>query len=228
MPPIMNKTLNLNTSLENITNIDNSYRPSFPYFLIIFLVYLLLLLVVSNLIAGLIRCYKRSLSYLRINIILSLNHALVEISNTYVTFVVSRFGHFYFFQTRFEIIWAGVSWRVEAPFQETPAYTRYPPPTYEQCLVPIQQPSNSYKPVLVPIQQPSPSAPLLEEFLVPYRQPPYSSQQVLIPYRQPPPTNEKPQASIDEENEEHPTRLQLFRSRMQSFATRVRNMFSYN
>ena len=128
MPPIMNKTLNLNTSLKNITNIDNSYRPSFPYFLIIFLVYLLLLLVVSNLIAGLIRCYKRSLSYLRINIILSLNHALVEISNTYVTFVVSRFGHFYFFQTRFEIIWAGVSWRVEAPFQETPAYTRYLPP----------------------------------------------------------------------------------------------------
>ena len=100
----MNKTLNLNTGLENITNIDNAYNPSFPYFLIIFFVYLLLLLVVSNLIAGLIRGYKRSLSYLRINIILSLNHALVEIFNTCVTFVVSRFGHFYFFQTHFKII----------------------------------------------------------------------------------------------------------------------------
>ena len=108
------------------------------------------------------------------------------------------------------------------------SYQIPPPPTYKQCLVPIQQPSTSYEPVLVPIQQPSTSAPLLEEFLVPYRQPPYSSQQVLIPYRQPPPTNEKPQASINEENEEHPTRLQLFRSRMQSFATRVKNMFSSN
>ena len=90
-------TLNRSTSLENIKNIDNSSKTSFPCFSIIFFFYLLLLLVVSNLIAGLIRGYKRSLSYLRINIILSLNHALVEIGNTYVTFVVSRFGHFNFF-----------------------------------------------------------------------------------------------------------------------------------
>ena len=67
--------------------------------------------------------------------------------------------------------------------------------------------------------------PSYEQALVPNQQPPPSYEQVLVPYRQPPPSYEQAQASIDEE---HPTRLQLFRSRMQSIATRVKNMFSFN
>ena len=87
------KTLNMNFTnnqsqerslVPNVTNPQNveSFKPNFIVFN-----YMLILLLVSNLSSAGIRGYtRRSLPYLRINIILILNYYLVETFNTAVNY----------------------------------------------------------------------------------------------------------------------------------------------
>ena len=72
--------------VSNVTNPQNVefFKPNFIVFN-----YMLILLLVSNLSSAGIRGYRRSLPYLRINIVLILNYYLVETFNTSVSIVVN-------------------------------------------------------------------------------------------------------------------------------------------
>ena len=78
-----------NQSLESrLVNVNNSPNVGFlnPNFIVF--IYMLVILLISNLSAAAIRGYRRSLTYLRINIILILNYYLVETFNTCASIAV--------------------------------------------------------------------------------------------------------------------------------------------
>lgn len=80
-----------NSSIQNITsNTTNPPNNDFHDFNFFAFFYMLITLLVSNLSNSTIRGYRRSLPYLRINLILLLNCHLVEIFNTFVTFAVNK------------------------------------------------------------------------------------------------------------------------------------------
>ena len=79
----------INSSIQNITsNATNPQNNDFHDFNFFAFFYMLITMLVSNLSTSTIRGYRRSLPYLRINLILLLNCLLVEIFNTFVTFGV--------------------------------------------------------------------------------------------------------------------------------------------
>ena len=80
-----NETLTINVSKDLL----NPKRVFFQIFYFLVFFYMIPILFTSNLITDTVRGYRRSLPYLRINIILILNCSLVEVYNAYFKFRLS-------------------------------------------------------------------------------------------------------------------------------------------
>ena len=85
-----NETLTRNVS-KNLLNPERVFFQNFN-FLVFF--YMITIFFTSNLITDTVRGYRRSLPYLRINIILILNCSLVEVYNAVVSITVWIAKHF--------------------------------------------------------------------------------------------------------------------------------------
>ena len=79
--------MNIDTN-QTLININNDNKNVFHINTFFMFSYMLIILFVSNISVGTIRAYRRSLPYLRINIILILNSYLAETFNAVVTVVV--------------------------------------------------------------------------------------------------------------------------------------------
>ena len=85
---------------QTLINTNNNNKNVFHIYTFFMFSYMLIILFVSNISVGIIRAYRRSLPYLRINIILILNYYLAETFNAVVTVVVIIIYDFNLFSQR--------------------------------------------------------------------------------------------------------------------------------
>ena len=85
---------------QTLINTNNDNTNVFHLYTFFMFSYMFIILFVSNISVGTIRTYRRSLPYLRINIILILNSYLAETFNAVVTVVVIMIYDFNLFSQR--------------------------------------------------------------------------------------------------------------------------------
>ena len=86
MPPSNNQTFLIRNAERNVTNAQSKVFENFNFFVFS---YMVIILVVANYFTYIIRGYKNSLPYIKVNIILLLNCCLADVYNIFVSITVN-------------------------------------------------------------------------------------------------------------------------------------------